>query len=354
MGKNYTINLDFFEVPIQEYAKGFLEGYNNDLIPFIDNNNARKEKLINEATKNIKEFPKHYTGSKYRYFEKDFYETGIYEGRRYKAWEIIFETPGEFAEFFINEKAEITANLEHLYNWTKLFKDKYGNRNWSVKDVPENANIITTIDLQFNYLEKIIQDTINASEDKQKEINNFLTICDLLITKAKPKCIDPLEKKNKEINEYWLSKVDALKTFVATFERHIPKASTAEPPKEDNDKDKTTEAKVRRILQPLIQQRPNGSILTNENFELLVNTYVNYINDREYTPSMVQRFRFKGTVRDFYLPLRKLHDELKFPVQGIGRVLNFILSTNRHYDKMPVAIAPDTIEKNISDMGKYT
>jgi len=119
-----------------------------------------------------------------------------------------------------------------MYDFAKLFSGKYSGQLWTVGTIPETALEITEIELLFKYWKQIIQETINAAPDKQKEINNFLSLCDIGISTILPKCKDPYE--NKEINEYWLSQYEALKIFVAAFGRHIPETSTAEPPKEDN------------------------------------------------------------------------------------------------------------------------
>jgi len=363
IGKYHKIHIDFTGIPMREYCRGFIDGYNSNLVPFIDTTDSRKEIILNEATKRINGFVEHHSGKKIEFHEKDFYETGIYEGKRYKAWEIIFETPTAFNEFFAPLKNEFLKNMQgekikHYLNWTNLFNEKYGDLDWSLKDIPENANIITTIDLQFNYLEKTIQEKINAALDKQSEINNFLTICDFLIISAKPKCIDPLEKENKDINLYWLSKCEALKIFVAAFERHIPKTSTAEPLKADKANSiapvETTEQKVRRILAPLKENsKKHGSvIIENESFEKLVSTYVNYI-EKKPPPHHVERFVIYGSNPEFYGILKKLHKELPLKVAGIGQALTYILSPNNQNGERGKEITPGTIEKNIKNGGQY-
>jgi hypothetical protein len=124
----------------------------------------------------------------------------------------------------------VINNLNKINDFAKLFSGKYSGQSWPVGAIPETALEITEIELLFKYWKQIIQETINAAPAKQKEIDNFLNLCDIGISTILPKCKDPFE--NKELTEYWLSQYKALKIFVATFERHIPKTSAAEPLKE--------------------------------------------------------------------------------------------------------------------------
>ena len=93
-----------FEIPekcFQAYAKGFIEGYNESLVPFIDTEAGRKEMLISETfEKGGKGFTSHHGHGNDVYRPKEFYELGIFEGKRYKAWNFIFETPYQFLDYF--------------------------------------------------------------------------------------------------------------------------------------------------------------------------------------------------------------------------------------------------------------
>lgn len=92
-----------YKVPtvcLQSYAQGFLDGYNTSLIPFIDTPAGRREVIFQEAIKKGgKGFVEHEGDARGRYHPEDFYETGVFEGKRYKAWHIVFETPGEFIDY---------------------------------------------------------------------------------------------------------------------------------------------------------------------------------------------------------------------------------------------------------------
>jgi len=82
------------------YAQGFFQGYNTDLKPFIDTPSSRLEYIIREANKTVSSFcqQQHKTGL-VTFDKNNILETGISEGRRYKAWEIIFQTPDHFIQF---------------------------------------------------------------------------------------------------------------------------------------------------------------------------------------------------------------------------------------------------------------
>ncbi|MDR1984047.1 MAG: hypothetical protein LBQ28_04395 [Prevotellaceae bacterium] len=83
---------------LEEYAKGFLDGYNTIFEPFINTIEAKKEMVLNAALKADMPFgEKHLSNGEIEYF---LYEGGKYEGERYKAWEIILQTPNEFIKYF--------------------------------------------------------------------------------------------------------------------------------------------------------------------------------------------------------------------------------------------------------------
>ena len=98
--------------PLQEYARGFIDGYNSTFEPFINTIEAKKEMVLNSATKTSRSFVESYTenGKHGKGFELDnLYEDGFYEGERYKAWEIILQTPNEFIGYF-NSNQQSTPN----------------------------------------------------------------------------------------------------------------------------------------------------------------------------------------------------------------------------------------------------
>jgi|GEM_PF-6472190 len=117
--------------------------------------------------------------------------------------------------------------------------------------------------------------------------------------------------------------------------------------------EENTEFMIKRILNPLKEIGSHGTvILDKDSFEILVSTYVNWI-DRCITPNKADRFKFHGTNKEFYTPLFKLHKELNIKYAGIGQVLTYILQQNNKHGDVGRSIAPSTIEKNIKECGKY-
>lgn len=104
--------IDISETPIHEYAKGFIDGYNCNLIPFIDTIDSRKELLFYETfRKGAKGFSLYHTGKGTIEFP-EMYESGVFEGKRYKAWEIIFQTPNTFIKWFLTPQQAETEQTK--------------------------------------------------------------------------------------------------------------------------------------------------------------------------------------------------------------------------------------------------
>jgi hypothetical protein len=78
------------------YDNAFAEGYNAGIVPFIDTPQAKKELIHKTATKSFLGFYINETMFDTAYFEK----VGLDAGKRYKAWEIICQTPDEFVDYF--------------------------------------------------------------------------------------------------------------------------------------------------------------------------------------------------------------------------------------------------------------
>jgi hypothetical protein len=78
------------------YNNAFKDGYNADLTPFLSAEKARKEYICKTATKSFLGFYINETMFNETYFE----QIGNDAGKRYKAWEIITQTPDEFADYF--------------------------------------------------------------------------------------------------------------------------------------------------------------------------------------------------------------------------------------------------------------
>lgn len=103
--ENYKDSLVINVIPdLTEYARGFLNGYNEDFKPFINDTETSKEYIINKACKGFSSLPRAYAPNGTYYPDNKLYETGFYEGERYKAWEIILQTPSVFESYFATEK----------------------------------------------------------------------------------------------------------------------------------------------------------------------------------------------------------------------------------------------------------
>jgi hypothetical protein len=87
-----------------EYARGFIAGYNSDFKPFINTVDAMKRMVVKAARGGrggviLSQTPKGDIEFEHLYRE------GHEEGERYKAWEIILQTPDEFSGYFSNDTA---------------------------------------------------------------------------------------------------------------------------------------------------------------------------------------------------------------------------------------------------------
>lgn len=160
--------------PLQDYAKGFIEGYNQEFKPsFIDTIEARKELVMNTALKECKCFSyvhsfidpdkrhllkvtmslndfenKYHSLCKEKFNNRhvltDLYHDGFYEGERYKAWEIIFETPNVFIDYFKKETPK-EQTLSKPLHFTRSFTDAEQKSLFdglvSVGFIPKDTNI---------------------------------------------------------------------------------------------------------------------------------------------------------------------------------------------------------------------
>jgi hypothetical protein len=98
-----NVNLFDLRIHFKEYDRGFMKGYSSRFIPHIDSIRTRKE-MVMKAINEEQGFSKTITHFVSINTEADFYKAGKAEGKRYKAWEIVFETPMAFMSYF--EQAE--------------------------------------------------------------------------------------------------------------------------------------------------------------------------------------------------------------------------------------------------------
>lgn len=104
-----SINVGYLP-DLSVYAKGFIDGYLKGIEVFIETPVMRKEAVIRTATKNILSFRIHHGGERGIELNHQ-YEDGFYEGERYKAWEIIFQAPNEFSEYFSDYIPEESGSI---------------------------------------------------------------------------------------------------------------------------------------------------------------------------------------------------------------------------------------------------
>lgn len=111
--ENYKNSCVINVIPdLTEYARGFLDGYNEDFKPFINDAETLKEYIVNKACKGFSSLPRAYTPNGTYYPHDELYKTGSYEGERYKAWEIILQTPSIFESYFTTEKCKSKYKTE--------------------------------------------------------------------------------------------------------------------------------------------------------------------------------------------------------------------------------------------------
>jgi len=244
---------------MREYCRGFIDGYNSNLVPFIDTIDSRKEIILNEATKRINGFVEHHGGNEtIKYHEEDFYETGIYEGKRYKAWEIIFETPGAFIEFFTPTKNEILKENSEIslseIKWQAIFETNYFfSENYSIEPNPNQLDdLIQTFDkdieinLKHNY-ELIKQ---GRKEDLKNELTTYIKGIEKLLIKYETNhlgCVSNPKPLNK-VNAYC-----ELKYYYLFHSHFLSILNTPEPTQPEQNTAKTsTKKKQQDDPKPLI------------------------------------------------------------------------------------------------------
>lgn len=111
--ENYKNSCVINVIPdLTEYARGFLDGYNEDFKPFINDTETLKEYIVNKACKGFSSLPRAYTPNGTYYPHDELYKTGSYEGERYKAWEIILQTPSIFESYFTTGKCKSKYTTE--------------------------------------------------------------------------------------------------------------------------------------------------------------------------------------------------------------------------------------------------
>jgi len=183
---------------LQEYAKGFLIGYNTKFDTFINTIEAKKETIIRTAFKNHKSIEeRHGFGVELEYL---LYDAGLYEGERYKAWIIILQAPNEFVSYFLIDEQEtkkqtntkdidepqqqykikITKELENIVLENYKFWDETKNK---YKNNPAYINIFDGLS-QHQFLEMIsnadFSELLNKSSIKQRIGYNVVVLSKII------------------------------------------------------------------------------------------------------------------------------------------------------------------------------
>lgn len=194
--------LNIFDLPIDKYASGFIEGYNSDLKPFIDTNETRIEIILTETSRGIVGFTESIGGKvPIEYKKEAMYESGLYEGKRYKAWEIVFQTPSVFEEVIkrnsdkIREQQTAEEMKEALINTHA--------RSYIVDLLNDLDKIFS--DTSVSTLERIrlIENRLDEFERIQKTISNGIAVVnykDGTLSLAEPDISEVIELCKKYIH----------------------------------------------------------------------------------------------------------------------------------------------------------
>lgn len=108
---------DIDSIDWTDFAHGFFDGYSTDFATNIGTIESKKEAII-KTVSNQKSIC--VTGWEEKTLN-NLYDDGCHHGRQYKAWEIIFETPNEFVDFFNTENTD-KSKPQQLY-FTRSFTD---------------------------------------------------------------------------------------------------------------------------------------------------------------------------------------------------------------------------------------
>jgi len=134
--------IDINTIPLIDYSKGFIQGYNTNLIPFIDSIDTRVEVVLRKSIfKGGRVFTESYNEKSIEYKAESMYKSGLFEGKRYKAWEIIFETPLAFIEYFKSLPSP-TAKVQDRPNISKV--DEIKNEKADADYTSQDKNEIIT------------------------------------------------------------------------------------------------------------------------------------------------------------------------------------------------------------------
>jgi len=342
-----------------------LSGYCKDIISFINKIPLEGKKQIQLSTKNTRTFI-----DKIRTF---------YFG--YICYASDFDVEGKLQQYTFNDV--IVGNVNYYEN-VKMLYDNF------ISEVQDNL-ILMTPEKEITQLVDLSKELHECSVVINKNITLFdIKFNDLICQEGILQCDDSISDKQREslIKEeegggytkttwndyfkikqpgtcYWTTpQKDEYEGMIKPHTLFIGKAidkinefisNRSEPQikiKEENNNFETTEETVRRILNPLTESGSHGMvILEKSDYENLVSAYVNWI-DYQTLPK-IDRFNFHGLNKDFFIPLRKLHDEIGLKIKGTGEMLTRLLLLNNKKGVQGESMSPKNIDKNIIKSGKY-
>jgi hypothetical protein len=147
-----------FEWGLSEYTRGFLEGYNESFIPFIDTPQTRIEMIVKAAIVRP-EFVNIQTDNSRVVKMYCVYSQGLKEGRRYKAWGIIEKSPNAFVDYFKKPSSHQSMILQENSEAINLAAEKQPKSNTFteyLKCKEENkSNVIEFIKNEISKTQKI-------------------------------------------------------------------------------------------------------------------------------------------------------------------------------------------------------
>ncbi len=124
--------IEEFSIVFDQYAKGFLEGFEAKFEPYINTPETIKESIMIAVRGNKTGFPVSYKNVKdfdqTAYFnEQAFFDMGYKYGRHYRAWLIVLETPKYFSNedlFKSRESKPVVKIIESKMKFVNLLSEK--------------------------------------------------------------------------------------------------------------------------------------------------------------------------------------------------------------------------------------
>lgn len=121
-------NIELSDALLISYTKGFLTGYNDNLMPYIDSFANKMERIFMEIKgKGARGFLiNNWGGDDPHCDSESIFASGVFEGKRYKAWNYIFDNPNAFIELF-NATPESKPNSSKNIDNSSTLIDYFNN-----------------------------------------------------------------------------------------------------------------------------------------------------------------------------------------------------------------------------------